>query len=637
METFARIPRRSSGVLAPLFSLPGTLDIGTLGSSAETFLNFLQTAKQTWLQTLPVTPIDNVGSPYASRSAFAGEILYLDLEELYEENLIPESTERIQTKKSRNEGTFPLYGSNSNRVNYKKARQRRKPFWREAYVRYRDGLGGERYRQAEEAFRANNAFWLDDYALFEAAAETFKTYNWSEWPVEIRRRDPVALEAFAKEHAEQLEQTRFLQLVFDVQWREFRQECAAREVKLFGDMPIYAGIESADVWTAPELFMATRDGRIVREGGSSADEYNPDGQRWGMPTLRWSRHLETDFEWQRRRVKKALERFDLLRLDHFIGYYNYYSFPSKTPEPGDADLWEEERAAALRDATHPDDVYEEGWTPGPQERFFDAIFAEFPRDAFVAEDLGVMNQGVVALRDRYELPGMRVLQFSFDSLKTDPRSNFPVNPLREWPELSVGYTGTHDAAPILGWLDDVRRFGVRRWKTLNFRAIRDVLRRYRGRHDPPAPLRASYPLKTLLVRIADALGLSRPKLGIVNRSSDLPPSVAFLHAPALRAVADSRCRLVIFPIQDVLGLSNDARINFPGAHKGSWKWRLLPTSLLSEDAEFAAHIAEETDRAPSRVRTRSSSRRNVKKEGAKTTALFEEYYTEEDNPVDDEI
>ncbi len=635
MGTEMRIQKRSSGVLAPLFSLPGTLDIGSLGRYAETFLNFLQTAKQSWFQTLPVSPADGSGSPYAGRSAFAGEILYLDLEELYEEDLVPESTERCRTRASRSENAFPLYGSNSTKVNYKKARQRRKPFWQEAYTRYSKGLGGERYRRIEEQFRAKNAFWLDDYALFEAAAETFDTYDWSQWPTEIRRRDPEALEAFAKEHADQIEQTKFLQLVFDVQWREFRNECAAREVKIIGDVPIYVGIESADVWAAPELFMATRDGHIVREGGTASDGYREDGQHWGMPTYRWSRHIETDFLWWRNRIKKTLERFDMLRLDHFIGFYNYYSFPSKTPEPDDNALWAEEQAAAARYAIHPDDVYEEGWVPGPQERFFDAIFAESPKDAFVVEDLGVMNKGVADLRDHYELPGMRVLQFSLESLKVDPRTGALANPVREWPELSVGYTETHDAAPILGWLDNARRFGGRQMKKLDFSAIREILRRYRGRHDPPAPQRNPRPLKTLLSRVADGLRLSRPPKGVVRRSPDLPQSVAILHAPALRAVADSNSLLVVFPIQDALGLSNDAQINYPGAKKGCWRWRLPLNTFFSEDAEFLAHIAEETGRAPSRIKTRSLSRKSVKEKSG-PTALFDEYYTEEDNPKPDE-
>lgn len=610
-----QIMERSSGVLAPLFSLPGSLDIGTLGLPAVTFLNFLQSAKQSCFQTLPINPVDESGSPYAGRSAFAGEVLYLDLEELYRENLIPKTTALNETSESRRNGGFPLFVKNSGVANYQKAYARRRPFWNEAFERYRAGQGGERYRRAEETFYAENKFWLDDYALYQTAADVFNSYDWSTWPTEIRRRDHDALDAFAKEHVDKLEQTRFLQLVFDVQWREFRQECAKRQIKLFGDVPIYVGQFSADVWAHPELFMTSPDGRMIREGGSAADDYNPDGQRWNSPTYRWSRHVETDFSWWKSRMKKTLERFDMTRLDHFIGFYNYYSFPSIAPEPGDDAVWNEERNAAARYAVHPDDPYDQGWTPGPQERFFDAIFSVCPREAFVAEDLGVMKPGVTALREHYNIPGMRVFQFSFENIEIDKTTGRASSPLKRWPESSVGYTGTHDGAPVLGWLDDVRRFGGRKFKlfeNLHFEAIRSVLRRYRGRNDPLSPLRKSRPILTAFSRIADILGLSRPKLGVVVRAPQLPRNVAILHAAVIRAVADTQSRLVIFPLQDVLGLTNDSRLNYPGVNKGAWKWRVPSGSIIEEDAEFLAQITEETARNPRTSRlARSFSARSA--------------------------
>jgi len=596
---------RTSGILAPLFSLPGAIDLGTLGQGAIEFLNFLQTSKQAWFQTLPINPVDENGSPYAGRSAFAGEILYLDLEELYEEGLIPKSTENAQTSSSRKDGSFPLHCGKSGKINYNKARERRIPFWDEAFERYSSGYGGERYRRAQDKFFAENDFWLNDYAIYDAAAETFGTFDWSQWPEPFRRRDPKTLESFAKANAKKIEQTRFLQLVFDVQWREFREECAKRNIKLFGDLPLYVGEASVDTWVNPDLFLISRDGRMIREAGSPADDYNKHGQRWNSPTYRWSRHFETDFSWWKARIKKTLERFDLIRIDHFIGFYYYYSFPSKAQAPEDALVWAQEQEAALRYATHPEDVYPKGWTPGPQERFFDAIFSSFPSEAFVAEDLGVMNAGVIALRDHYGLPGMNVFQFSFNKPQktsaskgaNEPSSERASNPLLNWSEKNVGYTETHDGAPVLGWLDDVRRFGGRRWKQLDFKAIQRTLRWYRARQDLPAPLRVSRPFKTFFSRIADMLCLSRPKTGINKRSPNLPQEVAILHAPVLRAVASSPCRLVIFPIQDVLGLSNDSRVNFPGIERDAWRWRLPADFLLYEDAEFLGHITDETGRS----------------------------------------
>lgn len=576
---------RSSGVLLPLFAIPGGPDLGTLGKSALRFLDFLKNAKQTVFQTLPINPTDEAGSPYAGRSAFAGEPLYLDLEELRDEGLIADVLE--EERASSSPKTVRTWARDV--VDYPRAVARRKPLWNEAFQNYRDKRGGKKFRDQEERFRAENAFWLDDFALFQTAAERFETFKWAKWPEEIRRRDPNALKRFQKENADAYERAIFLQLVFDSQWRDFKNQCRERGVELFGDLPIYVGKESADVWANPELFMVDRDGRILREAGSPPDDYNPDGQRWSSPTYRWSRHFETNFDWWKKRMTKTIERFDTVRLDHFIGFYNYYAFPGVDARPEDDALWREEREKARQYATHPDDDYEDGWTPGPQEKFFDAIFEVAPREALVAEDLGVMNQGVRDLRDSLDLPGMRVLQFSFDSVAPgDP------DPTREWPLRSVAYTGTHDGAPIVGWIDDVRRYGKRFWKTLDFDAVRDVLIRCKRPYDLPAPSRPT----SLLARLRDLFRKDRPILGIAQYDRPAPLTVLELHAPALRSVASAQSYLAVFPIQDVLGLPNSSRINFPGVSVRAWEWR-LPQGLLSPDvADFLAKITTETDRAP---------------------------------------
>lgn len=569
----------------PLFAIPGGPDLGALGKSALRFLDFLKSAKQTVLQTLPINPVDEAGSPYAGRSAFAGEPLYLDLEELRDEGLIAAVLEEESAYFSRKRSRTWARDV----VDYSRALERRKPLWNEAFQNYRDKKGGKKFRDQEERFRTENAFWLDDFALFQTAAERFETFKWAKWPKEIRRRDPDALKRFAKENADAYERAVFLQLVFDSQWRDFKKQCRERGVELFGDLPIYVGKESADVWANPDLFMVDRDGRILREAGSPPDDYNPDGQRWSSPTYRWSRHFETNFDWWKKRMKKTIERFDTVRLDHFIGFYNYYAFPGVDARPEDDEIWREEREKARKYATHPDDDYENGWTPGPQEKFFDAIFEVAPRESLVAEDLGVMNQGVRDLRDSLDLPGMRVLQFSFDSVAPGG-----ADPTREWPIRSVAYTGTHDGAPIVGWIDDVRRYGKRFWKTLDFDALRDVLLRHKNPRDLPA---TSHPTP-FLARLRDLLRPDRPLLGISQYDRPAPLSVLELHAPALRSVASSQSYLAVFPIQDVLGLPNSSRVNFPGVNARAWEWR-LPQGLLSQKvAEFLANITNETDRAP---------------------------------------
>lgn len=633
--------RRSSGALAPLFSLPGVRDVGSLGRCARRFVDFLADSGQRWWQSLPVNPIDRFGSPYAGRSAFAGETLYLDLEDLRDEGLLddddlaaawflPDANASPNCADALNSelppSSTPQTDARSERIDYRVAFQRRRPLWRKAFARYRDG-GGSKYRALESGFRDENKFWLDDFVLFAALSEEFGP-AWRDWPVEFRRRDAAALAEFAEKQTDELEYLRFLQLVFDVQWNELRARCAERGVGLFGDVPIYVGKNSADVWAFRDLFQVDLDGRTIREAGVPADDFNPDGQRWNSPLYRWERHRETDFDWWRRRMKKTLSRFDLVRLDHFIGFYNFYSFPGDgAPETVDAtdvknqtktnissqsknfganliknindnSKNNQQRSKKQSKAQNIVDgvVYEDGWEPGPQETFFDAIFADCPRETFVAEDLGVMNAGVCALRDRYRLPGMQVFQFSFDDVKIDAKTGAAPNPLEKWSENYVAYTGTHDAAPILGWLADVEKYGGGAWPSLDYAGIVDVLKRYRRADDRPAAILngdVSPEKSTNLTQTADT---TTPTLGVSLRCEPLPAAIAALRTATLRAVAQSPCRLAIFPIQDVLGLSNDARVNFPGVGVGNWTWRFADDALTPEICRELRKLTEESKR-----------------------------------------
>lgn len=643
--------RRSSGALAPLFSLPGVRDVGSLGRCARRFVDFLADSGQRWWQSLPVNPINIHGSPYAGRSAFAGETLYLDLEDLRDEGLLDDADlvaawflpddASLNCANSLNSAlppsSTPQTDARSERIDYRAAFERRRPCWRKAFERYRDGVGGAKYRALEKHFRYENGFWLDDFVLFAALSEEFG-HSWRTWPAEFRRRDAAALAEFAEKQADELDYLRFLQLVFDVQWNELRAYCAERNVGLFGDVPIYVGKNSADVWAFRDLFQVDLEGRTIREAGVPADDFNPEGQRWNSPLYRWERHRETDFDWWRRRMKKTLSRFDLVRLDHFIGFYNFYSFPGDGAPEAVAStefknaenqtknkkrsvssnfvkkliisLFGESREIQPCDNNSPERqnivdgvVYEDGWEPGPQEAFFDAIFADCPREAFVAEDLGVMNAGVRALRDRYRLPGMQVFQFSFDDVKIDAQTGAAPNPIENWSENYVAYTGTHDAAPILGWLADVEKYGGDAWPSLDFAGIVDVLERYQRDGDRPAAILdgdatsatpAQEPSNS--TQTAQTTKTTTPTLGVSLRCEPLSEQIANLRTAALRAVAESPCRLAIFPIQDVLGLSNDARVNFPGVEDGNWTWRFAADALTPETCRELRKLTEESGR-----------------------------------------
>lgn len=589
---------RASGVLAPLFALPGVRDVGSLGSALYSFLDKLAQAGQTYWQILPINPTDAGGSPYAARSAFAGETLYLDLEEFYRQGLLDKSDLQsawYEPHEPSRRDVVKLADARSEKIDYAHARATREPCWRKAYDRFQQLDAAKELRSQAQKFYDQAQDWLEDYALFQTASEIFHTDDWTKWPLDIRRRQRQALRQFASEYAERLAYLRFLQFAFHQQWGRLREECAARKIKILGDVPIYVGRNSADVWRAPKLFMVEEDGRVIREAGSPADDYNPDGQRWGAPTYRWSKHAETGFSWWKARIQTTLERFDLTRLDHFIGFYNYYSFSGDSQTTDAQELWEQEQRFAVAHAQS--DHYEEGWVPGPQNAFFDAIFERFSPDAFIAEDLGVMNEGVCRLRDQYNLPGMEVLQFSFDNLFLDASDKELVDPTTLWKENSVAYTGTHDGAPILGWLSDVKRYGRRAWKSLDYNAVAAVLARHGDQNDSPAARVAPRDLKSLFDAIRYSVHYAkRAPMGVNTTLVPLERKIADLHMPALRTVAASQSKIAIFPLQDVVGLSNDSRINFPGVAKGNWTWRLAPEALTQRVFDTLATIARQTGR-----------------------------------------
>lgn len=609
------LAHRSSGILCPLFSIPGVRDVGSLGGSVRAFIDFLARSGQTWFQMLPVNPIDEVGSPYAGRSAFAGETLYLDLADFRAQDLLDDddlSAAWFSPKTvKRGDSSIPQIDARSERVDYQAAFARRKPCWVKAFERYRNGRGGEKFRTQKERFEQENADWLDDYAIFQTAAEVFGGFDWSRWPAEIRKRVPNEMNRFAKEYKEKIDYLRFLQLAFDVQWRELREYCAKQGVKLFGDVPIYVGRTSSDVWANPALFSIDEHGRAIREAGVPADSFNPDGQRWNSPIYAWEQHKATDFKWWKRRMIKTLERFDRVRLDHFIGFYNYYSFDGKEVLAQNAFA---KKARALKRflakltsdpnkrQTYRDEQgreYERGWTPGPQEAFLDAIFSVCPKDAFIAEDLGVMTQAVCDFRDKYDLPGMRVFQFCYDRIALDKKTGRAPKPLDSWTENFVAYTGTHDGTPILGWLDDVKRYGGRALKNLDFNAVADTLKESRRQEDEPAKIPALPEKKRSLIE--KIIRQDKPKMGVSTEYRALHPEVAKLRLPVLRAVANSKCAMAIYPIQDAIGLSNDSRVNYPGVGVGNWTWRLAQDQLTEKLEQELREIAKSSGRLTKRA------------------------------------
>ena len=388
-------------------SLPGPSGIGDLGRAAHHFADFLAAAGQSWWQMLPVGPIGPAHSPYQSPSSFAGNPLLVSLESLAEDGLLEPGETHLPGGEDQHAVDYPAV------VAFKEARLRR------AFARLAKGPAA--MARAFEEFVADPPAWLPDFVLFAAVREARGGQAWWHWPLPLRDREPAALDDVRSGGlAQAIRYHSFVQFVFERQWAALAAHARDRGVSLLGDLPIYVAHESAEMWAHRDLFDLLPDGTARRVAGVPPDYFSAEGQLWGNPLYRWDEHARQGYAWWIERLRATLARFDVVRLDHFIGFVNYWSVPheSKTAKTGH-------------------------WEPGPGAVFFERVRESLGGLPFLAEDLGEVTPPVHELRDGLGLPGMRVLQFSF-AKDTDGPEHFP--------ERSAAYTGTHDNDTLLGWL-----------------------------------------------------------------------------------------------------------------------------------------------------------------------------------------
>ncbi|WP_118950470.1 malto-oligosyltrehalose synthase [Taibaiella helva] len=409
-------PGRNAGILLPLFALPSARGIGTLGREAFDWIRFLAGSGQRLWQLLPLNPIshESAYSPYAAVSAFAGEPLYLDLEQLADEGLLPRQAIR--------EVRWPT----GDRVDYKVLIAQQRRLLRQAWQVFGSGNIAVLRRDFAQ-FCWKQTFWLEDYALYVVLKRKQENQAWYEWPEPLRDRHYDVLEAVKKEESEAIAFEQWLQFLFFRQWARLKRFAAQYGVALMGDLPFYMDHDSADVWVHRQCFMVDEEGRKTAQAGVPPDYFSETGQLWGMPTYNWEALREAGFGWWLQRLAANTERYDLVRLDHFRAFYDYWELP------GDA-------------LTATDGA----WLPGPQALFFDLLQQHFPHMPFIAEDLGEIHQGVFAFKDHYRLPGMRVLQFAFNPYLPGSR-DLPHN----FDRPSIAYTGTHDNDTTLGWYEQL--------------------------------------------------------------------------------------------------------------------------------------------------------------------------------------
>lgn len=395
---------RASGVLLHITSLPSSEGVGTLGN-VDRFIEFLVASGQKYWQILPVTPTDFVNSPYASPSAFAGNTLLIDLDDLAKSGLISDETLSDGKTCKGNDYAF--------------AAEHKETALREAYhnfIKYNPPLD---YAD----FCDSNAYWLDDYALFCALKKHFGGKSWAEWDDEtVRMRQSAALERYADMLSDEVDYYVFCQYVFATQWAKFRDKLANNGIKLLGDIPIYVSYDSADVWAHPELFRLTDDRRPSWVAGVPPDYFSADGQLWGNPLYDWKAMKADNYDWWHKRVGKCAELFDVLRIDHFRAFDSYY---------------------AIR---HGEQTARRGhWEKGVGYEFLKELAQKASPLTIVAEDLGDIPPSVLKLREKCGFPGMKVVQFAFDG---NPDNAFlPAN----HEQHCVAYLGTHDNDTTLGW------------------------------------------------------------------------------------------------------------------------------------------------------------------------------------------
>lgn len=495
-----RKTERASGILLHPISLPSAHGIGDLGPAADRWLEWLGESGCALWQMLPLGPPGYSESPYQNYSSFAGNPLLISLDSLVEDGLLTQ-----QDLDPRPE--FPR-----GRIAYNDVMTFKYAALDLAAERFFGGAN-DSLMETYEAYEDENRDWLDDFALFMALKDTHDGLPWTAWESELTARQPDAIARAAREMASVLNKYRFHQFIFSRQWRSIRQRARAIGVKLIGDLPIYVAHDSVDTWVHPELFQLDARGMPTYVAGVPPDYFSPTGQRWGNPLYRWELMRANGFHWWIHRFQAVLRWVDLVRFDHFLGLNRYWQIPAAntTAEQGT-------------------------WQPAPGGELLNTLQDALGGLPIIVEDLGLVTPEVEALRDRFGLPGMKILQFAFDG-----DSENPFLP-HHYPSNCVAYTGTHDNETGRGWYENASE------------QIRDRFRRYTG--------------------------------------SD-GTHVAW---DMIRALWDSKADRTLAQMQDLLELGNEARMNVPGTSSGNWCWRMQENHLTSQLAEKIRELNKATDR-----------------------------------------
>lgn len=491
---------RASGVLLPVASLPGAYGIGCFSREAYEFVDFLKKSGQKYWQILPIGPTGYGDSPYQSFSTYAGNPYFIDLQELIREGVL-----------QRQECEEADMGSRTDSIDYGKLYQERFRLLRKAYERSHVENNWE-----FAAFTEANRWWLRDYAIFMAVKGLFGGISWDQWPQDIRLRYGYSMDYYQRELYYEIEFYEYIQYLFQKQWQALKLYANEQGIRIIGDIPIYVAFDSADAWAHPELFQFDENNIPVAVAGCPPDGFSATGQLWGNPLYRWEYHRATGYEWWIQRIGYSHQLYDVLRIDHFRGFDEYYTIPygDKTAQGGH-------------------------WEKGPGMELMWKIRERISNPSIIAEDLGFMTESVRKLVSDSGFPNMKVLEFAFDS--REGADYLPYN----YDKNCVVYTGTHDNETICQWFETI-----------------------------------SADDRAFACRYLD-----------YDKETGCPVHWAFIRL-AQMSVAET----CIIPIQDYLGLGEEARTNQPSTLGKNWKWRVRQEQLTDELAEQIRRITETAGR-----------------------------------------
>lgn len=497
---------RTSGVLMPISSIPSPYGIGTMGKQARKFVDFLVKGGQKYWQILPICPTSYGDSPYQSFSSFAGNPYFIDLEYLCKDKLL--------TKK---ECESFQWGSNPKYVDYGIMYESRYALLRKVYARFT-----KKEPQDFEKFCENEKQWLDDYALFMALKDANGGQAWSNWDKSLRLREKKAMEEATEKYSEEIRFYKMLQYLFYQQWNALKTYANEAGIEIIGDVPIYVAGDSADVWANPDQFYLDENLEPIEVAGCPPDAFSDDGQLWGNPLFRWDVMKKDGYTWWTRRIKAMSELYDIIRIDHFRGFDSFYAIPAK------------------------DDTAKNGqWKQGPGMDLFCELEKKLGKLPIIVEDLGFLTPSVHKLLKDSGFPGMKVIQFAFDS-----REESDYLP-HTYTNHCVVYTGTHDNDTVMGWMKTAPKASVKYAK--------------------------------------EYLNLTKEE---------------GYNWGMMRAAWSSVADMAIVPMQDILGLGSEARINTPSTLGNNWKWRATPKQIDAKVAKKLYHYMQMYGRVNKDIKTK---------------------------------